>query len=269
MGLAMIAAGAAVVGTMAVGAYSLVSGNAKLQQVTQTNTILDQAAYSLTTESSESGGNMTLACTGCTANMNRVAIPTASTAPKKDAFGKNLVICTPATYPLTSNQSGVVFALLSSGPNGVMDTTCSTALTGSKTGDDGIRFKTVMDIRKGVGGTVYFGDPVADVGSLPTGMKPGEVRFVIGENKLYQYSGSSWSATTSSSSAIAAGFSFGALSEQTSGSACTTIGQLSKDSNSKVMVCGTNSSIPGADCSTIGAGVFTYTPSGDQYICAN
>jgi hypothetical protein len=272
MSLGIIAAGIGVVGLASAGLFNMISANGKVQQAIQTQAILDQAAYSMVTESAESGGLMTLnSATGYVAGANLTALPASSTSPKKDGFGKSLVYCTPSAFPATGAPTGIVFALLSPGPNGVIDTTCATALTGAKTGDDGLRYKTVNDIRKGVGGTVYYGDPVATAADLPSSMRDGEVRFVKDVGQFFQFSmkNNGWASAMSSASSLMSGFNTGSLSLKVSGDTCTTIGQLSKDSSSRVMVCGTDSTIPFADCTAIGVGQITYVPSGGQYICAN
>lgn len=46
------------------------------------------------------------------------------------------------------------------------------------------------------GGGVYFGDPVANVGSLPATGTQGEIRYVIASNAIYAWDGAAWIATT-------------------------------------------------------------------------
>lgn len=166
---------------------TMISSNQKTNQNVITGQIITQAAYLLSTEVNTagafpvattplawSGSRPSLAPTIGTANAVGL-IPVASLAPKVDAWGNNFGYC---TFTATS-QSSPVFALISAGANGTFQTTCTQALSGVTGGDDGVRFKTVATIKQGVGGTLYYGDPVTNVSDLATlTSRAGETRLV-------------------------------------------------------------------------------------------
>jgi len=128
-------------------------------------------------------------------------------APLSDAWGTPLGYCSWDNGTINSSagringdnpgtQSSVVFAIISAGPNKTFETTCAQARVGNVQGDDGIRYVTVAQINQGVGGTIYYGDPVADMtalNNLNTATIPaGQTRLVESSNTYYTWNGSSW-----------------------------------------------------------------------------
>lgn len=197
--LFMMLAGISALGVMAfIGStlYStIISGNQRSNLGINTGQILTQAAYTLTTETNGagsypvataptawSGTNPTTVPTQGTANAVGL-VPATSAAPKVDAWGSNLAYC---TYTAAA-QGDPVFALISAGPDKTFQTTCTQAFGAVAAGDDGVRAKSAANIRQGVGGTVYYGDPVANVAALAalTAPRAGEMRLALAEGLVY------------------------------------------------------------------------------------
>ena len=161
---------------------SIIGGMQKTNLVVQSSQSLTQAAYTLTTETSRSvsGIPVAMAFTAATFAPNGGGqIPPTSAAPKTDAFGSPLGYCTNNAI----GQGDPVFAVISAGSDKTFQTTCAQALTNGFLGDDKILMRNVANIIGGVGGTVYFGDPVAlvtDLASLSV-VKPGEFRVVTAD----------------------------------------------------------------------------------------
>ena len=197
--LVIALAGIATLGVMAVMGSTListlVSGNQRSNLSISTGQILTQAAYTITTEANTSGSypiatvptawsgtNPTTAPTIGTANAVGL-INAASAAPKVDAWGSNIGYCTFTAVA----QGSPVFAVISAGPDKTFQTTCTQAFAGTPQGDDGVRFKTAANVLQGVGGTVYFGDPVANLTALEalTTAKAGEMRSTKDTGYVY------------------------------------------------------------------------------------
>lgn len=165
---------------------SVIGGMQKTTLVVQSSTSLTQAAYTLTTEVSRDSSGNPVALSYTTGTTNPVGggvIPNNSAAPKTDSFNNAIGYCTGSG----SSASSPVFAVISSGSNKVFDTTCAQALAGSSYGDDKIVVRTVSNILQGVGGTVYYGDPVpniTDLGNLAI-VRPGQLRLVLADGSLW------------------------------------------------------------------------------------
>jgi hypothetical protein len=167
---------------------SIVTGNQRTSLFTQASETLTQAAFILTTETTRNGSGIPVAATflvGSGSPTGGGFIPTASAAPKVDAFGTNIGYCTNNAV----GQADPVFAVISAGYNKVFNTTCTQALNNSFVGDDRIIMNNVSKILQGVGGTVYFGDPVAtstDLGNLTAAaLKPGQLRIVLSDGSVW------------------------------------------------------------------------------------
>lgn len=136
-------------------------------------------------------------------------VPATSGAPKGDVWGTAFGYCafdlgsantSTGRIPgsTSASQSSVVFALISAGADKVFQTACAQAKAGQVQGDDGMRMVTVAQLRQGVGGTQYYGDPVADddaLASLNTAsLKNGEQRLVLSSNvvKRWDAAASNW-----------------------------------------------------------------------------
>jgi hypothetical protein len=188
--LLMILAGIATLGVLAMMGSTLlttmISGNQRSSLSITTGQTLTQAAYTLTTEADKTGSypvaTAPTAWSGTTPSTAPVIgtanavglIPATSAAPKVDAWGSNFGYCTFTAVA----QGNPVFAVISAGPDKVFQTTCTQAFAGTAQGDDGVRWKTATNVLQGVGGTVFFGDPVANLAALEalTTARPGETR---------------------------------------------------------------------------------------------
>jgi alpha-tubulin suppressor-like RCC1 family protein len=88
-------------------------------------------------------------------------------------------------------QSSVVFAVISGGPDKIIQTTCAQAKAGAVQGDDGMRVMTVAQLNQGVGGTQYWGDPVASLTALnalnTAALKNGQQRCTLDTNVCYRW----------------------------------------------------------------------------------
>ena len=187
----------AVIGSTLLG--TMVSGNQRYNISINTGQILTQAAYTITTEANTAGSYPVAAAPTAWSGTNPSSAPgqgsanavglvtAASAAPKVDAWGSNIGYC---TYTATS-QSSPVFAVISAGPDKVFQTTCTQAFAGTPQGDDGVRFKTAANVLQGVGGTVYFGDPVANLAALGalTTAHVGEMRVVLDSGAYFNQTG--------------------------------------------------------------------------------
>ncbi|GAA4030044.1 tail fiber domain-containing protein [Actimicrobium antarcticum] len=132
-------------------------------------------------------------------------------APITDGYGANLGYCawdngsvTVSTNRLpgsTSDTGAVTFAVVSAGLDGVFNRTCAQIASGAVTTDDDfVASYSTAQIRQGVGGTVYFGDPVADMTALGalTSTRDGELRLVKSDNTLWRWNtaGSNWTSAS-------------------------------------------------------------------------
>jgi|GEM_PF-2593930 len=155
---------------------------------------LDQSAYALTAEDNLSGGfpisSPALAWSGSPSILPSQGIassvgliPSASSAPKKDAWGSNLAYC---TYTPAA-KIDPVFAIISAGPDRVFQTNCTQAFSNKPQGDDALVTKNVMNIKQGVGGTTYFGQPVANIAALEAlpAARIGEARATLDTGSVY------------------------------------------------------------------------------------
>jgi len=173
----------AVIGTTVL--TNILSGGQRSNLTITTGQILTQAAYTLTTETN-TAGSYPIAPTFLVATPNPTnggQIPTTSAAPKVDAWGTEIGYCTNTA----ASQGDPVFAVLSAGADKTFQTTCAQALIGTVAGDDGVRAKNVTNIKQGVGGTVYWGDPVASLATLEslTDARAGELRSTKDTGSLY------------------------------------------------------------------------------------
>jgi hypothetical protein len=169
---------------------SIIGGMQRTNLVVQTSQTITQAMYTLTTETTRNGSGIPVATPFFSAAPSPVGggqIPASSAAPKSDSFGTVLGYCTNNA----AIQSDPVFAVISAGSNKQFDTTCAQALTGVTIGDDKILMRTVANILQGVGGTVYFGDPVSQITTLG-GLNP----VKAGEFRVVTADGSAWTNKT-------------------------------------------------------------------------
>lgn len=175
----------AMLGIMGSTIYStVVSGNQRSTLSTNTSQILTQAAAAINSEVN-AAGSYPVAAAILVAAPNPVGggqIYAASAAPKVDAWGAALGYC----VNTAAAQGDPVFAVLSAGPDKTFQTTCAQALVGTAAGDDGVRAKNAASIKQGVGGTLYFGDPVTAVADLATLVpRAGEMRVVKSTGLTY------------------------------------------------------------------------------------
>ena len=165
---------------------TVIGGNQRTSLITTAGQILTQAAYTLNTEVAYNIQGIPVAppiLVASPAPFGGGQVPTTSAAPKRDPWGTALGYCTNAA----SAQGDPVFAIISAGPDKIFNTPCSQALLGNVSGDDGLRARNVANVKQGVGGTVYFGDPVPtaeDLGNL-TLVKVGEMRVVRADASVW------------------------------------------------------------------------------------
>jgi hypothetical protein len=203
--LGLVAAG--VLATIAYGSYyQIARGTQDTVLRSNASALLTQAAYTLATESQDSDivkDGITEPPAGLIALDGGWEIPATSGAPKADAWGSPIKYCPWDNGGTNSSagrltganpalQSSVQFALISAGPDKKFDTSCALALTGV-VGDDGRRVMTVAQLNQGVGGTYFYGDPVANVSALPlTDTPTGKMRITLDTQIPYLWNGTSW-----------------------------------------------------------------------------
>ena len=134
-------------------------------------------------------------------------VPTDIGAPVSDGYGGLLGYCvwdngsvvTTGVNRLagsTTNLAAPSFAVVSAGLDGVFNRTCAQIAANTVTSDDDFVMQvSTNQIKQGVGGTVYFGDPVDTKAALLllniATTKDGELRLVKADNTLWRWSSSS------------------------------------------------------------------------------
>ena len=134
-------------------------------------------------------------------------IPTGLGAPINDGYGAKLGYCAWDNGSVMSggnrlngsaaDTGAVTFAVVSAGLDGVFDRTCAQIASGTATTDDDFVVSvSTAQVRQGVGGTIYFADPVADMTALgllnSASQTVGEMRLVKSDNTLWRWDGSIW-----------------------------------------------------------------------------
>lgn len=201
--LGLVAAG--VLATIAYGSYyQIARGTQDTVLRANASALLTQAAYTLATETTDSDADgIAEPSAGLLALGDGWEIPASSGAPKADAWGTAIKYCPWDNGSVNAStgrlaganpalQNSIEFALVSAGPDKTFNTSCDQAKTGAA-GDDGIRAMTVAQLNQGVGGTKYYGDPVANVSALPaSGAPAGMMRIALDTQIPYLWNGSSW-----------------------------------------------------------------------------
>ncbi|MBC7574406.1 MAG: hypothetical protein H7244_08730, partial [Herminiimonas sp.] len=143
-------------------------------------------------------------------------LPTGVGAPLSDGYGGMLGYCAWDNGAVVgggnrlagsaSDTGAPAFAVVSAGLDGVFNRSCAQIAAGTNNlNDDYVVAMSTAQIRQGVGGTVYFGDPVADMTALGalTGasQKNGELRLVKADNTLWRWNtvGGAWSSVGNAS----------------------------------------------------------------------
>ncbi|MBU2087481.1 MAG: tail fiber domain-containing protein [Gammaproteobacteria bacterium] len=124
------------------------------------------------------------------------SVPTTVNLPRRDGAGRPLGYCAwdNATALATADYNAgqgisnpLVYAIVSPGLNGNMQTTCADVLaTGSGVGDDHVQVAAPMQVS-----SVQYKSAVGTFADLPPGVE-GDVRLVRDTNKLYSYVGGVW-----------------------------------------------------------------------------
>lgn len=199
-------AGAGVLATIAYGSYYQIA-RGSLDTVTraQSSAMLTQASYTLSTESADTDSDgISEAPAGVVSLDDGWEIPATSGAPPSDAWSSKIKYCpfdnggvNASAGRLTGAnpalQSSIEFALISAGPNRSFSTSCVQAASGVAMADDGVRTMNLAQINQGVGGTVYFGDPVVNVSALPAaGSQAGSLRMAKDTQIPYVWNGTAW-----------------------------------------------------------------------------
>lgn len=194
-----------ILATIAYGSYyQIARGTQDTVLRSNSSALLTQAAYTLATEATDSDADGTAEPpAGLAALDDGWEIPASSGAPKADAWGAPLKYCpwdnggSNASAGRRSGenparQSSAQFAVVSGGPDKTFATSCDQARV-AVVGDDGLRVMTVAQLNQGVGGTYFYGDPVANVAALPaTDSPPGKMRVAVDTRITYLWNGSSW-----------------------------------------------------------------------------
>jgi hypothetical protein len=216
---AAIIGAAALLTTLTLVLSSTVKSISSTQTRVASSHLLEQAKYMLAAETSEANNpGYPDATAGCqplpvspaiacaTPAANRIGdgweVPPTSGAPKVDGWGTKIKYCawknnalgtetgTDSTNSVNGRLAGdnpgtansIVFAVISAGPDKSINTTCAQAKAGTAQVDDQIRTMTSGQVRQGVGGTVYFGDPVTTTAALlelpVAAIKKGQLRVV-------------------------------------------------------------------------------------------
>lgn len=264
---------ALLIGGVALSVVFFVSGlqnkGATVTAQTVTSETMRQAAYILSTEAADTdadgqpeppimalNSNGTGNCATTTEESTAACfIPSTSAAPKNDAWGKALFYCAwdhGTTNASTARISGTaaptqaiaLFAVISAGPNKTVQTTCTQAKAGQVTGDDLVRSITLAQKQQGTGGTMYYGDAVANYAALPaSGNTTGTMRVTLDTGRTFVWNGTAWIPTAA---------------DQNGNMVLTGAVQVNS---------GTAIATSGADCSTYGPGYLARDSSGDLYIC--
>lgn len=202
--LALLAAG--VLAGIAYGSYyQIARGTQDTVTRAHASALLTQAAYTLATEATDADADGTAEPPPGLAPLDDGwAIPASSGAPKGDAWGAAMKYC-PWDNGGTINtagrlggnsgadQSTIQFALISAGPDKSFSTSCLQARTGTAGGDDGVRTMSIAQLNQGVGGTYFYGDPVASVAALPASGAPAGMMRVAKDSQVpYLWNGSAW-----------------------------------------------------------------------------
>ncbi|MEC5217381.1 hypothetical protein RCH09_002339 [Actimicrobium sp. GrIS 1.19] len=143
-------------------------------------------------------------------------IPPGLGLPTGDGYGAQLGYCawdngsvfTANANRLPGNKADLgapVFAVVSAGLDGVFNRSCAQIASGAPSTDDDYAITmSTTQIRQGVGGTVYFGDPVATRAALDAlpGIRDGELRLVKADNTLWRWRSNAKAWVNTSQSAL-------------------------------------------------------------------
>jgi hypothetical protein len=198
-------AAVAVLATIAYGSYyQIARGTQDTANRARASALLTQAAYTLATEASDTDGDgIAEPLAGQVTLDDGWQVPASSGAPKTDPWGTPIKYCawdngsvnaSPGRFTGANPalQTSIQFAVVSAGPDKVFNTTCLQALSGAQ-GDDGVRTVSVAQINQGVGGTYFYGDPVASVAALPgSGAPAGMLRIAMDTQLPYLWNGTAW-----------------------------------------------------------------------------
>jgi hypothetical protein len=204
--LGILAAG--VLATIAYGSYyQIARGTMDTMNRANSSALLTQAAYTLATEAKDTDADGTIEPPAGQVPLSDAfndgwEIPSTSGAPKVDAWGFKIKYCPWDNGSINTSagrlvgaspalQSSFQFALISAGADKTISTSCAQAQSGAL-GDDGVRTMTVAQINQGVGGTYFYGDPVADLSKLPASAPAGMMRVTKDTQIPYLSNGSSW-----------------------------------------------------------------------------
>jgi hypothetical protein len=181
-------AGLAALGVISVLGYNVYAGitksNSQTQNKSLSGALLSQAITVLATETQDSDGDGypegAAQNTVGTKPTGGGTLSATSGAPKTDSWGSAIGYCAwdngstnasanRITGDTPGTQGSAVIAVISSGADKVFQMTCADAKSGTLKGDDGYRMLTVSQINQGVGGTVYYRDPVdCESATVPT-----------------------------------------------------------------------------------------------------
>lgn len=137
-------------------------------------------------------------------------VPATSAAPKSDAWGTALGYCawdnggTSASAgridgDSPASQNSITLAVVSAGLDKAFQTSCAQARANAAQGDDIVMAYSNAQVVQGVGGTVYWGDPVTDYPTLAALPAPslhvGEQRMILQTGQVMRWDGNAWTPT--------------------------------------------------------------------------
>lgn len=189
-----------------------------------TSALVNQAAYMLLATVSDSDGDgyfeppamsnigaagTPLAGTGVGAGSGGFIAPSTG-APTVDGYGVAMGYCAFDNGSIrsganlvpgssTPSSANVVYAVISAGADGVIQTTCANAYANSPQGDDVMMTISQAQAAMGTGGSAsayWWGNPVATTAALNalngSSLATNQIRLVTSNNTLWTWNGSSW-----------------------------------------------------------------------------
>jgi hypothetical protein len=98
-----------------------------------------------------------------------------------------------------ASQNSITLAVVSAGPDKSFQSSCAQARANAAQGDDIVMAYSNAQVVQGVGGTVYWGDPVTDYPTLAALPAPslhvGEQRMILQTGQVMRWDGNAWTPT--------------------------------------------------------------------------
>lgn len=185
--------------------------NDRLTRITHTDRLVRQSAYLLAAAASDIDSDDVAEppafLSGTFKPTGGGNVPSVNNAPQKDAWGHLLGYCpwdNGATNSSTHRITGTTWdgnsdsqlnipslAVISAGPDGIFETTCSNLHAGTIKGDDRAVILNVQQVKAINNGGAYFNDSVADATALnalsTAGLADGTIRLQRSDNTLWHW----------------------------------------------------------------------------------